>query len=1017
MDRMDPEVLDKAMQLCRQSDTEGEGGLPRSQLEAILKEACPAADDEELAHLVSSVDINGDGIVQYEEFLRWLRFPPSPSGKMSFEDTLKSGLLDRMVGEGGGSSCGGGTVDGIIEEGPVELASPESALPAKDPKKTSIEEEDDILMEDFVHPLLERFSVEKDDKPLEPGMLPVKLGSGREGAVKMLGAALEVSPGECNQANSLADLLAALAQAYRAVLEAFLQDGKYTALRLVPLPMVTKMGTTVKRVLMSQPLWSAVALALAQLSGKQQAQLRELKVELCAQGATAESLRDTLSSKVSKATGSFTIDNQRGRIPMRKEGYSWCRRDNDQDARLYRLEAFIFTQRAVYAKTFSVESKEIKIDTDKMLTGTQVFIGGSAGTNTNGAEEEDVLKEVHFQLRRVEDLMKGSPRPEGETVMEVAAFMVAQGAKVVAVNAASAYQVGGGSTTGGRHALEEAWCISSTLYQSLASVEPIKGGFPGYRQHVPVMGCIISPAVQVFRECTDDGYGFLDAATEIPGVVSVAMFNRNHGVRDSPLDSPEKPTEYLHQTRGKLEAAILAAVQVLEAEVIVVPDVGCGVFGNDPLVIGGCFGSVLRLHAPSLTTVKQVIITGRRDDFATACEKALKGEDPRPKCREGTICNSLSDVMHAARFDHGTPEGKADSIVEDALLMLAKHPEPSSKTKPPCRYGAACHLRNAEHLARFSHPEKGGTLPGASGGTTTSGAGRSSFSGASGTGASATSARTRGGGTGGTLPTPGGSGGSTQPRSGSPFADTPARPGETPSVSRTTEEGKSPREPPKPVVESGGSSSSRREVCKYGKDCYNKNPKHLEDFSHPWLDGETEDQEKDRLEIQEVHDLLSLAKGTKWAEVDRVLKRNPKLVDMRPEGRKYALIHFAAHQLHEKALEIVLKAGADIKAKSQDGYTARHILQANVQALDKVKLGETTEERLRRYDEKRMAQHCLALLDRHERGAGGSGLGVGGVGGVGGGHGVGHGVGHGAGAGGVGGGVGHGVGRGDRPRM
>ncbi|CAL1151394.1 unnamed protein product, partial [Cladocopium goreaui] len=203
---------------------------------------------------------------------------------------------------------------------------------------------------------------------------------------------------------------------------------------------------------------------------------------------TAESLRDTLSSKVSKTTGSFTIDNQRGRIPMRKEGYSWCRRDNDQDARLYRLEAFIFTQRAVYAKTFSVESKEIKIDTDKMLTGTQVFIGGSAGTNTNGAEEEDVLKEVHFQLRRVEDLMKGSPRPEGETVMEVAAFMVAQGAKVVAVNAASAYQVGGGSTTGGRHALEEAWCISSTLYQSLASVEPIKGGFPGYRQHVPVMG-------------------------------------------------------------------------------------------------------------------------------------------------------------------------------------------------------------------------------------------------------------------------------------------------------------------------------------------------------------------------------------------------------------------------------------------------------------------------------------------------------------------------------------------------
>jgi len=31
--------------------------------------------------------------------------------------------------------------------------------------------------------------------------------------------------------------------------------------------------------------------------------------------------------------------------------------------------------------------------------------------------------------------------------------------------------------------------------------------------------------------------------------------------------------------------------QVLEAEVLVVPDVGCGVFGNDPLVIGGCMGA------------------------------------------------------------------------------------------------------------------------------------------------------------------------------------------------------------------------------------------------------------------------------------------------------------------------------------------------------------------------------------------------------------------------------------------
>jgi len=868
---------------------------------------------------------------------------------MAFEDTIKSGLLDRIK------------LDEVTAEVAPELETPDSVVPAK---KSSLEEEDDILMEDFVHPLLERFSVAKDDKPLEPGMLPVKLGSSREGGtVKMLGSALEASPAECHQANSLPDLLAALSQAYRAVLEAFLQDGKYTALRLVPLPVAAKIGAPLKRALMPQPLWSAVALALAQLNAKQQAKLEDLKVELFAPGAAAEALRDTLKSKSSMATNDFTVDNKRGRIPLRKEGYSWCRRDNDQDARLYRLEAFMHTQRAVYAKSFSVESKEINLDTEKMLSGTRVFIGGSAGTNTNG--EEDPETPIPFRLTRVEELFKESPKPKGETVMEVAAFMVAKGAKVVAVNAASAYQVGGGSTTGGRHALEEAWCISSTLYQSLASVEPIKGGFPGYRQHVPVMGCIISPAVQVFRECTDDGYGFVDVPTELPGVVSVAMFNRNHRVRDSPLDSPEQPTEYLHQTRGKLEAAILAAVQVLEAEVIVVPDVGCGVFGNDPLVIGGCLGSVLRRYASSLTTVKQVIITGRRDDFADSCERALKGEDPRPKCQQGLECDCLSDTIHAARFNHGSPEGK-ESIVDEALLMLAKHPQPDSKTKPPCRYGATCHLRTAEHLARFSHPEKGGAVPVPRAGGT-GGPSGTSTGGSSGTGRTSGGGITSPGRTGGTLPKPGGT---TRPWSATPHKD----PTTDPSVSRITEEPKIPRD--NPVVESGGSSPSKRPVCKYGKACYNTNPKHLEDYAHPWIEGETEEQEKDRMDLQECHDLLTLAKDMRWADVERVLKRHPRLVDMRPDGRKFALIHFAAHQFHLKALEIVLHAGADTNTKSQDGHTAKQILQANIQALEKPKPGERRDEAVKRLEHKNMAENCLLRLARHDggthRGAGGA---------------------------------------------
>jgi len=48
-----------------------------------------------------------------------------------------------------------------------------------------------------------------------------------------------------------------------------------------------------------------------------------------------------------------------------------------------------------------------------------------------------------------------------DTVMEAAIKSQKLGKKTVAVNAASAYSVGGGVLTGGRHALEEGWCTMS----------------------------------------------------------------------------------------------------------------------------------------------------------------------------------------------------------------------------------------------------------------------------------------------------------------------------------------------------------------------------------------------------------------------------------------------------------------------------------------------------------------------------------------------------------------------------
>ena len=56
---------------------------------------------------------------------------------------------------------------------------------------------------------------------------------------------------------------------------------------------------------------------------------------------------------------------------------------------------------------------------------------------------------------------------ERGTVLAVATKLARKGEKVAAVNAASAYHAGGGFTTGGRHALEEAMCMQSSLFLSL----------------------------------------------------------------------------------------------------------------------------------------------------------------------------------------------------------------------------------------------------------------------------------------------------------------------------------------------------------------------------------------------------------------------------------------------------------------------------------------------------------------------------------------------------------------------
>eukprot|EP00931_Biecheleriopsis_adriatica_P023344 TRINITY_DN14762_c2_g2_i1.p1 TRINITY_DN14762_c2_g2~~TRINITY_DN14762_c2_g2_i1.p1 ORF type:complete len:1192 (-),score=243.16 TRINITY_DN14762_c2_g2_i1:140-3634(-) len=1014
---MDSEVHENALRACREWDLDSDGALSFVELKAVLRKVYPGCPEGEIEAVIRSVDINKDGAVPYAEFLSWLRMPAAPDGsKLSFEDAFRCGVLEHIGAES----------PPVSKDPPVaamkrdfgcapnpsgsDLPSPKSVIGF-----TPFDEEDGLQLESFTHPSLSCFSVCKEGEEAPSGMVTVRIShASRLGSLRVRPGEIEIAPVQCLEAAKLPNLLSALAEGYRRVLEKYLDSGdKGAGLLLPPLPAIDHYSRPVQRAVSPQPLLSAVALALAQSGCKYNALLKDVKVQLCpASGADADALRDALDLKVKAGTGQICLETTGeqsfGKLRKRRDAYSWCRKDNDPEARLWRLEAFMMTQRAAGFGGYNLGTEAVALRPVADLSAeTQVCIAEGA------ASEPLDESQPSFELVRAQDM---DPAPDGLTVMEVAAFLTTLGCRVAAVNAASAYQVGGGASTGGRHALEEAWCVSSTLYQSLVSVEPMKeGGLPGYRQHIPATGCIVSPKVQLFRECTDNGYGFCEQPPEIAGVVSVAMFNRNERVRDSPLDSPDQPAEYVCQTRAKLQAAVLAACETLEVDTLVIPDVGCGVFMNDPRIIGGCLGSVLRRFQGRLKSLKKVVICGFRPEFAEACERALQGKDPRELCPGGASSSKRRNPRY--RYEDEAVEadaaGESFSLVDEALLQLAKHPpEPEQRPRNPCRYGATCHIRTPEHLARFSHPEsveRGGARKDAGGrfdnpGTSGRSAARIA---AEPRGAGISAARAGRGAADGIGDPPGriGSGaGDARPWSAMDAASaerrsTGSRGRDVPSAG-TPELGREPvspaggeapdgaaapsSEPPSPAAPSptpeevaggregrespdsrAGRNPGEKRVCMYGEACYNRSAKHLADFAHPWLDGETADQAKARRDTQDSHELLNKAKVMKWEDINAVLKTQPHLVDMRPDGRKFALIHYAAFQYNDAALGLLLHRGANPHLQNQDGLTAADVARAGYEVLQK----QEKEARLRHLvldpvvrREMNRAEKCLMRL-------------------------------------------------------
>lgn len=96
---------------------------------------------------------------------------------------------------------------------------------------------------------------------------------------------------------------------------------------------------------------------------------------------------------------------------------------------------------------------------------------------------------------------------ESGLLLDVALRAISKYGKVAIVSAASAHQLGGGFLTGGRHALEEALCMQTTLYPSLVQARELAKNklvdHVGKGIHIPEHGCILSPKIEVYYTLGD----------------------------------------------------------------------------------------------------------------------------------------------------------------------------------------------------------------------------------------------------------------------------------------------------------------------------------------------------------------------------------------------------------------------------------------------------------------------------------------------------------------------------------
>lgn len=274
----------------------------------------------------------------------------------------------------------------------------------------------------------------------------------------------------------------------------------------------------------------------------------------------------------------------------RGKDFDWIRFDNQEDARAMRRKISGQTRQAVLAEGYVLKGRNVKLRRMRqMMEGTKMIAPSLGNCKVPPAASSSAKTKVTLSESLAMD-----------AAVELSnSFTYSSSNSVAVISAASSYHCGGAFISGGRHALEEAMCVQSTLFKSIKSEEDqfLKDKPPArhgeFRAYIPEDGVVLSPSVEVFRTGSGDGYSFLKEPVQLAAILSIGMYNKNGKMSDCPVDAPSTKVAYNEGVKQKFRSAFVAALEA-GTRCLVIPDVGCGVYGNDAAEVGIQLGKLLR---------------------------------------------------------------------------------------------------------------------------------------------------------------------------------------------------------------------------------------------------------------------------------------------------------------------------------------------------------------------------------------------------------------------------------------